>query len=70
MTWFVGPNKKLHFLHDIYANMTLCVREMDLDNWTERVKDGQHLLEDELKRLCEYVSLAQLFTLIFTKLIS
>jgi hypothetical protein len=38
---------------------------MDLDNWIERVKEGQHLLEDELKRLCEYVSSVLPFTLTF-----
>ena len=30
--------------------------EMDLDQWLEKVKGGNHLLEDELKQLCEYVS--------------
>jgi len=29
--------------------------EMDLDHWISKVKDGQHLLEDELQLLCEYV---------------
>jgi serine/threonine-protein phosphatase 6 catalytic subunit len=29
--------------------------EMDLDQWISKVKDGQHLLEDELQLLCEYV---------------
>jgi hypothetical protein len=28
---------------------------MDLDQWISKVKDGQHLLEDELQLLCEYV---------------
>jgi hypothetical protein len=31
-------------------------RIMDLDQWLEKVKGGNHLLEDELKQLCEYVS--------------
>ncbi|MCO5567634.1 hypothetical protein L7F22_021328 [Adiantum nelumboides] len=30
-------------------------KAMDLDGWIEKVKEGQHLLEDELKHLCEYV---------------
>jgi serine/threonine-protein phosphatase 6 catalytic subunit len=30
-------------------------RIMDLDQWLEKVKGGNHLLEDELKQLCEYV---------------
>ena len=30
-------------------------RAMDLDQWISKVKDGQHLSEDELQRLCEYV---------------
>lgn len=29
---------------------------MDLDQWLEKVKSGNYLLEDELKQLCEYVS--------------
>ncbi len=29
---------------------------MELDQWLEKVKGGNHLLEDELKQLCEYVS--------------
>ena len=29
---------------------------MDLDQWLEKVKGGNYLLEDELKQLCEYVS--------------
>jgi hypothetical protein len=29
--------------------------EMDLDHWISKVKEGQHLLEDELQLLCEYV---------------
>ncbi|GFP88534.1 phytochrome-associated serine/threonine-protein phosphatase [Phtheirospermum japonicum] len=29
---------------------------MDLDQWITKVKDGQHLSEDELQLLCEYVS--------------
>ncbi|BBG94718.1 Calcineurin-like metallo-phosphoesterase superfamily protein [Prunus dulcis] len=29
--------------------------EMDLDQWISKVKEGQHLLEDELQLLCEYV---------------
>ncbi|KAF9675118.1 hypothetical protein SADUNF_Sadunf10G0198100 [Salix dunnii] len=28
---------------------------MDLDKWITKVKEGQHLLEDELQLLCEYV---------------
>lgn len=28
---------------------------MDLDQWISKVKEGQHLLEDELQLLCEYV---------------
>lgn len=28
---------------------------MDLDLWISKVKEGQHLLEDELQLLCEYV---------------
>ncbi|KAL2938989.1 Phytochrome-associated serine/threonine-protein phosphatase [Bienertia sinuspersici] len=28
---------------------------MDLDKWIVKVKDGQHLAEDELQLLCEYV---------------
>ncbi|RZB94374.1 Phytochrome-associated serine/threonine-protein phosphatase isoform B [Glycine soja] len=28
---------------------------MDLDQWISKVKDGQHLLEEELQLLCEYV---------------
>ncbi|KAL6539300.1 hypothetical protein OROGR_011949 [Orobanche gracilis] len=28
---------------------------MDLDQWISKVKDGQHVLEDELQLLCEYV---------------
>lgn len=28
---------------------------MDLDQWISKVKDGQHLSEDELQLLCEYV---------------
>lgn len=28
---------------------------MDLDQWIAKVKEGQHLLEDELQLLCEYV---------------
>lgn len=31
------------------------LREMDLDNWIAKVKEGQHLSEDELQLLCEYV---------------
>lgn len=30
-------------------------RRMDLDEWIQKVKDGQHLMEDQLKLLCEYV---------------
>ncbi|KAG8502072.1 hypothetical protein CXB51_002134 [Gossypium anomalum] len=30
---------------------------MDLDQWISKVKEGQHLLEDELQLLCEYVCL-------------
>ncbi|CAN7117789.1 unnamed protein product [Brassica rapa subsp. narinosa] len=30
-------------------------RAMDLDQWISKVKDGQHLSEDELQLLCEYV---------------
>jgi hypothetical protein len=29
---------------------------MDLDQWLEKVKGGNYLLEDELKQLCEHVS--------------
>ncbi|KAJ4879304.1 exocyst subunit exo70 family protein C1 [Raphanus sativus] len=29
---------------------------MDLDQWISKVKDGQHLSEDELQLLCEYVN--------------
>jgi len=32
---------------------------VDLDNWIEKVKRCQYLQEDELKALCEYVSLWQ-----------
>ena len=28
---------------------------MDLDQWISKVKDGQHLSEEELQLLCEYV---------------
>ena len=28
---------------------------MDLDQWISKVKDGEHLSEDELQLLCEYV---------------
>uniref|UniRef100_A0A2P2M888 Serine/threonine-protein phosphatase n=1 Tax=Rhizophora mucronata TaxID=61149 RepID=A0A2P2M888_RHIMU len=28
---------------------------MDLDQWIAKAKEGQHLLEDELQLLCEYV---------------
>lgn len=28
---------------------------MDLDQWIAKVKEGQHLSEDELQLLCEYV---------------
>ncbi|KAF9605496.1 hypothetical protein IFM89_017515, partial [Coptis chinensis] len=28
---------------------------MDLDLWISKVKEGQHLMEDELQLLCEYV---------------
>uniref|UniRef100_A0A0V0HWG1 Serine/threonine-protein phosphatase n=1 Tax=Solanum chacoense TaxID=4108 RepID=A0A0V0HWG1_SOLCH len=28
---------------------------MDLDQWITKVKEGQHLAEDELQLLCEYV---------------
>ncbi len=35
--------------------------EMDLDQWISKVKDGQHLLEDELQLLCEYVRISLLF---------
>lgn len=30
---------------------------MDLDQWITKVKEGQHLAEDELQLLCEYVCL-------------
>ncbi|KAK4428205.1 Phytochrome-associated serine/threonine-protein phosphatase [Sesamum alatum] len=33
----------------------LAVEAMDLDQWIAKVKDGQHLSEDELQLLCEYV---------------
>ncbi|KAJ1401425.1 Serine/threonine-specific protein phosphatase/bi [Sesbania bispinosa] len=39
---------------------------MDLDQWISKVKEGQHLLEDELQLLCEYVCF--LFTLHFLHL--
>ncbi|TKY51389.1 Phytochrome-associated serine/threonine-protein phosphatase [Spatholobus suberectus] len=29
---------------------------MDLDQWISKVKDGQHLLEDELQLLYKYVT--------------
>lgn len=29
--------------------------QMDLDKWIAKVKEGQHLAEDELQLLCEYV---------------
>jgi hypothetical protein len=29
---------------------------LDLDNWIEKVRRCEYLLEDELKQLCEYVS--------------
>lgn len=29
---------------------------MDLDLWISKVKEGNHLMEDELQLLCEYVS--------------
>ncbi|CAN5972196.1 unnamed protein product, partial [Sphagnum jensenii] len=38
------------------AGKRLKRRIMDLDQWLEKVKGGNHLLEDELKQLCEYVS--------------
>lgn len=31
---------------------------MDLDQWISKVKEGQHLLEDELQLLCEYVRIS------------
>jgi hypothetical protein len=37
------------------AGKRLKRRIMDLDQWLEKVKGGNHLLEDELKQLCEYV---------------
>ncbi|MBA0738948.1 hypothetical protein Gogos_012257 [Gossypium gossypioides] len=42
---------------------------MDLDQWISKVKEGQHLLEDELQLLCEYVisfSLSYFFGAPFT----
>ncbi|KAE9467056.1 hypothetical protein C3L33_01045, partial [Rhododendron williamsianum] len=33
---------------------------MDLDLWISKVKEGQHLSEDELQLLCEYVFVVQL----------
>lgn len=30
--------------------------EMDLDAWISKVKEGDHLFENELQLLCEYVS--------------
>jgi len=36
---------------------------MDLDQWISKVKDGQHLSEDELQLLCEYVRLLLLLLL-------
>lgn len=33
------------------------VEKMDLDQWISKVKEGQHLSEDELQLLCECVSL-------------
>lgn len=38
---------------------------MDLDQWISKVKDGQHLSEDELQLLCEYVRLLLLLLLRF-----
>lgn len=38
---------------------------MDLDMWISKVKEGQHLLEDELQLLCEFVSVHLLIVLIF-----
>ena len=29
---------------------------LDLDNWIDKVRKCEYLLEDELKQLCEYVS--------------
>lgn len=34
---------------------------MDLDQWISKVKEGQHLLEDELQLLCEYVRISSIF---------
>lgn len=33
---------------------------VDLDNWIEKVRRCQYLQEDELKALCEYVSISHL----------
>lgn len=31
---------------------------VDLDKWIEKVKQSEYLAEEELKALCEYVSIA------------
>ena len=31
---------------------------VDLDKWIEKLQRAEHLAEDELKALCEYVSTA------------
>jgi hypothetical protein len=41
---------------------------MDLDQWIAKVKEGQHLLEDELQLLCEYVY--SLYSLSFSSRVS
>lgn len=40
---------------------------MDLDQWITTVKEGQHLAEDELQLLCEYVMF--FFFLVLLKLV-
>ncbi len=38
----------------------LSLKTMDLDAWIEKVKTATHLEENELKKLCEYVSYSHL----------
>ena len=37
---------------------------VDLDKWIEKLQRAEHLAEDELKALCEYVSRAAALVLV------
>lgn len=49
---------RIHLYFDIHRDRRsgrVHFDKMDLDQWIVKVKDGQHLSEDELQLLCEYV---------------